>query len=33
MNYLVEFRTLNLKPGTRGQFHRLYVERSLPLLI
>ncbi len=32
MNYFVEFRTLNLKPGTRGQFQRLYVERSLPLL-
>ncbi len=32
MNYFVEFRTLNLKPGTRGQFERLYVEMSLPLL-
>ncbi len=32
MNSFVEFRTLNLKPGTRDQFQRIYVERSLPLL-
>ena len=29
---VVEIRGLNLKPGSRAEFHRLYVERSLPLL-
>ena len=28
----VDIRTLNLKPGMRDQFRRLYVERALPLL-
>ncbi len=32
MNYFVEFRTLSLKPGTRDDFQRIYVQRSLPLL-
>jgi hypothetical protein len=32
MKHLVEFRLLSLKPGTREEFHRLYVEQSLPLL-
>ena len=32
MNHFVEIRSLNLKPGTREEFHRLYVEESLPLL-
>jgi hypothetical protein len=32
MNHFIEIRTLNLKPGTREQFHRLYVEEALPLL-
>ncbi len=32
MNSCIEIRTLNLKPGTRGEFQRLYLERSLPLL-
>ena len=32
MNSFVEFRTLNLKPGTRDEFRRIYMERSLPLL-
>ncbi len=32
MRSIVEFRTLNLKPGTRSEFQRVYVERSLPLL-
>ena len=32
MNHLIEIRTLNLKPGTRDQFHRLYIEDALPLL-
>jgi len=29
---IVEFRALNIKPGSRAEFHRVYVERSLPLL-
>ena len=32
MNYVVEIRTLTLKPGTRDEFHRLYIEKALPLL-
>jgi hypothetical protein len=32
MNHLIEIRTLNLKPGTREEFHRLYIEEALPLL-
>jgi hypothetical protein len=32
MNHLIEIRTLNLKPGTREEFHRLYIEKALPLL-
>ena len=28
----IETRSLNLKPGTREEFHRLFVERALPLL-
>jgi hypothetical protein len=31
MKYMVEVRSLVLKPNTREEFHRLYVERSLPL--
>ena len=32
MRSFVEIRTLNLRPGTRPEFQRLYIERSLPLL-
>ena len=32
MKYLIEIRLLNLKPGTREEFHRLYIEQALPLL-
>ena len=32
MNPFLEIRTLTLKPGTRGEFHRLYLEGALPLL-
>ena len=32
MNHFVEFRSLNIKPGTREEFHRLYIEQALPLL-
>jgi len=29
---VVEFRAYNLKPGRREEFHRLVLEKSLPLL-
>ena len=32
MNHFVEIRSLNLKSGTREEFHRLYIEEALPLL-
>ena len=32
MNHFVEIRSLNLKPGTCNEFHRLYMEEALPLL-
>ena len=32
MTSLIEIRSLNLKPGTREEFHRLYIQESLPLL-
>ena len=32
MNHFAEIRSLNLKPGTRAEFQRLYIEKSLPLL-
>jgi hypothetical protein len=32
MNHVIEIRSLNLKPGMRDEFHRLYVEEALPLL-
>jgi len=32
MNHFVEFRSYNLKPGTRDEFHRLLVEQSMPML-
>jgi hypothetical protein len=32
MGLFVEIRSYNLKPGTRPEFHRLFVEESLPLL-
>ena len=32
MNYFIEIRSLNLKPGKRDEFHRLYIEQVLPLL-
>ena len=30
-NTVVEIFTINLKPGTRDAFHRLYLTKSLPL--
>ena len=32
MNRVIEIRTYNLKLGTRDAFHRLVVEKSLPML-
>jgi hypothetical protein len=32
MNHVIEIRSINLKPGTREEFHRLYIEGALPLL-
>jgi len=32
MNHVIEVRSLNLKPGMREEFHRLYIEEALPLL-
>ncbi|MCI0609552.1 MAG: NIPSNAP family protein [Anaerolineae bacterium] len=32
INHFIEIRSLNLKPGTREEFHRLYIEEALPLL-
>jgi len=32
MNHFIEIRSLNIKPGTRAEFHRLYIEEALPLL-
>ena len=32
MNHFIEIRTLTLKPNTRVQFHRLYIEEALTRL-
>lgn len=32
MKKLIEIRSYNLKPNTREEFHRLVVEKSLPML-
>lgn len=32
MEHLVEFRSYNLKSGTRDEFHRLFIEEAFPLL-
>ena len=32
MNHIIQIRSLNLKPGNRKEFHRLYIEKTLPLL-
>src|SRR5215207_1288795 len=32
MNHFIEIRSLNLKPGTRDEFYRLYIEEALPRL-
>lgn len=32
MKYLIEIRSIALKPGRREEFHRLYLAEALPLL-
>jgi hypothetical protein len=32
MNHFVEIRSYNLKPGTREEFHRLFLEEAFPML-
>ena len=32
MNHFIEIPSLNLRPGRREEFHRLFLERALPLL-
>ena len=32
MKHFVEFRSYNLKPHTRDEFHRLFLEEAFPLL-
>ena len=32
MNHLIEIRSINLKPGKREEFRRLYIDVALPLL-
>ena len=32
MNHLIEIRSITLKPGTREEFRRIYLEVALPLL-
>ena len=32
MKNLVEFRSYNLKPSSRDQFHQLMIEQSIPML-
>jgi hypothetical protein len=32
MNHFVEIRSYNLKPGTRQEFHRLFLEEAFPML-
>ena len=32
MNHVVEIRSYTLKPGTRDEFHRLFLEAAYPML-
>ena len=32
MNHFIEIRSYNLKPGSRGEFHRLFIEDAFPML-
>ena len=33
MKKLIEIRSLSIKPGSRSEFHRRYLEKTLPLLL
>ena len=33
MKKFVEVRSLNIRPGSRAEFHRRYLEKALPLLL
>ena len=32
MNHFIEIRSYTLKPGTRNEFHRLFLEQAYPML-
>jgi hypothetical protein len=32
MNHFVEIRSYNLQPGSREEFHRLFLEKAYPML-
>ena len=32
MNHILEIRSYQLKPGTREEFHRLFLQAALPML-
>src|ERR1043165_1312368 len=32
MNHFVEIRSYTLKPGTRDEFHRLFMDKAFPML-
>jgi NIPSNAP protein len=32
MKHFLEIRSYNLKPGTREEFHRLFIEEAFPML-
>jgi hypothetical protein len=32
MSHFVEIRSYNIKPGTREEFHRLFLEEAMPLI-
>lgn len=32
MSHFIEIRSYNLKPGTRAEFNRLFLEEAMPLL-
>jgi NIPSNAP len=32
MNHFIEIRSYTLKPGTRDEFHRLFLEEAFPML-
>lgn len=32
MKHFLEIRSYNLKPGTREEFHRLFIEQAFPML-